>query len=175
MNHSNNVFDFYRNNPEQVRQAGEMKKRFAMMVNPGEDPGEPVSNLIYPIIFRLDTVILPKDSPDNNVVAIIATSIYWRNYLKRVLSEGSNGVVVVVENPCNPSFTYQIEYVDTYTSYQFGVVCFLHFYFVPLIAGPTLHTLGEVISTMSNLIDSEFQPFFVICKLYHRNTFHTPV
>jgi hypothetical protein len=90
-------------------QAEAMKKRFAMMVNPDEDPGEPVSNLLYPIIFRLDTVIIPIDSPDSKVVALIATSIYWRNYLKRILTEGSQGVIVVVENPCNPSFTYQIE------------------------------------------------------------------
>jgi hypothetical protein len=86
-----------------------MKKRFEMMVKSDEDPGEPVSNLIYPIIFRLDTVIIPKDSADNKVVALIVTSIYWRDYLKRVLTNGSKGIVVVVDNPCNPSFTYNIE------------------------------------------------------------------
>ena len=86
-----------------------MKEMFALMVKPGEDPGEPVSNLIYPIVNRLDTVYIPLDDYNSPVLAVIATSIYWRDYLKRILSANSKGVIVVIDNPCNPSFTYQVE------------------------------------------------------------------
>jgi hypothetical protein len=86
-----------------------MKKRFAMMVMPGEDPGEPLSNMIYPIINRVDKVVIPTEEAESKVVAIVVASIYWREYLTRVLPEDSKGIHVVFENPCNPSFTYQIE------------------------------------------------------------------
>ena len=86
-----------------------MKNMLSMMVKPGDDPGEPVSNLIYPIIDRLDTLSTKRNLQNNKVLAVVATSIFWRDYLKRVLSDGSKGIVVVFENPCNPSFTYQLE------------------------------------------------------------------
>lgn len=39
---------------------------------------------------------------------ILALSSYWRDKIKDILPKGSDGVVIVFENPCNPTFTYQI-------------------------------------------------------------------
>jgi hypothetical protein len=86
-----------------------MKDMLSMMVKRGEDPGEPISNLIYPIVDLLDSLATKRNLQNNKVVAVVATSIFWRDYLKHVLSDGSKGIVVVFDNPCNPSFTYQLE------------------------------------------------------------------
>jgi len=43
------------------------------------------------------------------LVGMIAASFYWRSVLRDILPEGSKGMVVVFENPCNEAFTYQID------------------------------------------------------------------
>lgn len=35
-------------------------------------------------------------------------TFYWRDLIKDLLPAGSNGIDIVFSNPCNPSFTYQI-------------------------------------------------------------------
>ena len=42
------------------------------------------------------------------VVAIFQLAIYWKDTIKDILAEGSDGIVVVFSNPCNPTFSYQI-------------------------------------------------------------------
>jgi len=41
-------------------------------------------------------------------VAQLTATFYWRDIIKDVLPPGSNGVILVVSNPCNPSFTYKL-------------------------------------------------------------------
>jgi hypothetical protein len=42
------------------------------------------------------------------VVASIDTSVYWRQFIKNILPESSQGIVIVFENACTASFTYQV-------------------------------------------------------------------
>jgi Adenylate and Guanylate cyclase catalytic domain len=68
--------------------------------------------LFYPIVNNLSRVDQSITAPDINandtVVALIVVQIYWRDFIRDLLPEGSNGIVVVVESPCNENFTYQI-------------------------------------------------------------------
>jgi hypothetical protein len=52
---------------------------------------------------------LDKYGTDANVVAVLATVLSWRSYLKDILSPGVKGVVCVVQNKCGQAFTYQID------------------------------------------------------------------
>lgn len=79
-----------------------------------EDPMEPISDYYYPIIDNVVDQLNTFDEANydveaNNVVALLSISVYWRDALKDILPDGSEGLVVVFENPCNPSFTYQID------------------------------------------------------------------
>jgi hypothetical protein len=42
------------------------------------------------------------------LVGVLEIIIYWRDLMKDILQRGSNGIVVVYENACAPSFTYQV-------------------------------------------------------------------
>jgi hypothetical protein len=42
------------------------------------------------------------------VVSTLDTMVYWREFLKHLLPESSQGIVVVFENTCTASFTYEI-------------------------------------------------------------------
>jgi Adenylate and Guanylate cyclase catalytic domain len=79
---------------------------------PREDiPFEPMLDVYYPIIDDLTPTAVIRNKTSNNatvVVGLLAVPIYWRSFIRNILSEGSNGVVVVVQNPCNEPFTYQI-------------------------------------------------------------------
>jgi hypothetical protein len=76
---------------------------------PGEEPMEPVSDIFYPVLANAaDHVSTRNKTGSNNVVAILALSVYWRNELKNILPTGANGVDVVFENPCSPTFTYRL-------------------------------------------------------------------
>jgi Adenylate and Guanylate cyclase catalytic domain len=69
-------------------------------------------DLYYPIInniSRVDISMLEPDTISNRtVVALLAVQIYWRNFIRDILPEGSNGIVLVVESPCNEKFSYQM-------------------------------------------------------------------
>jgi hypothetical protein len=82
---------------------------FSSLLKPGQDVIEPVSDIIYPIVESFDGVLTPDNPASNNIVATVITSVYWREYFARVLPESSIGIIVVLENPCNPSFTYQVK------------------------------------------------------------------
>ena len=98
------------NNQGQVDETEYWGNIFRQLLKPGEEAIEPVSDLVYPIIEVIDGVKTPDTTGDKMVATVVAT-IYWREYIKKVLPENSKGIVVVFENPCNPSFTYQIKYV----------------------------------------------------------------
>lgn len=77
----------------------------------GEEPMEPISDIYYPIVMESNRQI--EIGGDHNIfehrlVGIFSLSVYWRDTIKNILPVGSDGLIVVFENPCNPSFTYQI-------------------------------------------------------------------
>jgi hypothetical protein len=42
----------------------------------------------------------------------MAITIYWRDVLTNLLSPGSDGIVIVFENECNPTFSFQVNGPD---------------------------------------------------------------
>ena len=85
----------------------------AAYLPPGENAFEPMLDVNYPIINDVTpTAVLENNntttSKNRPTVGIIAMSIYWRELFRNILTEGSNGLIVVVRNPCNEAFTYQI-------------------------------------------------------------------
>lgn len=49
------------------------------------------------------------DPSKDSIVGVLEGSFFWRDLIKNILPENTNGVVVVFQNPCNPDFTYQID------------------------------------------------------------------
>jgi hypothetical protein len=85
---------------------------FHLYVEPDEEADEPFSNLIYPIADHLDAFQTPDDEHEANhllTVAIISTTIYFREILEYILPEGRNGLICIFQNPCAASFSYQIK------------------------------------------------------------------
>jgi hypothetical protein len=100
--------------PQEVADAEFWASYFAGSVCPGDDAYEPVSDILYPVIDSIDRIqILSSntriESKENEtrVVGMLSASFYWRDVMKNLLPSG-RGVVVVVDNPCTASFSYQI-------------------------------------------------------------------
>jgi len=77
----------------------------------GEEPMEPISDVFHPILREANRQIeIDEDHKDyeHDLVGIFSVSIYWRDTIKNILPVGSDGLIVVFENPCNPTFTYQV-------------------------------------------------------------------
>jgi hypothetical protein len=49
---------------------------------------------------------------DHKVVAIFSISIYWSYMISHILPTGSRGTLVVFENPCTQTFTYEVNGPD---------------------------------------------------------------
>jgi Adenylate and Guanylate cyclase catalytic domain len=86
---------------------------FKLFLEPGIDPFQPVMDVAYPIVNDLSRVeVLSSKNYDpskHTLVGLMTISIYWREIITNVLSPGSNGVIIVVDNDCTDSFTYQID------------------------------------------------------------------
>jgi Adenylate and Guanylate cyclase catalytic domain len=65
-------------------------------------------DVFYPIVDDISRVDISGSDTDKSVVGVLAVSIYWRELIRDILPPGSNGIVVVVRNPCTEPFTYQI-------------------------------------------------------------------
>jgi hypothetical protein len=99
-----------RNKPEEVAENEFWANVFSGSVSEGDDPREPISDLLYPIVDRTDRIqLINNDTISQNVVAVLSASFYWRDVLKNVLPAGKQGLIIVIDNPCTASFTYQIE------------------------------------------------------------------
>ena len=85
----------------------------------GVEAMEPNSNIYYPILKNADNWINVNtdyyDPKEHNFGGVLDVTFYWRDLIKGILPEGTNGIIVVFESPCNPTFTYQINGPD----YQF--------------------------------------------------------
>jgi hypothetical protein len=49
-----------------------------------------------------------ENPKDYELLGFISISIYWRDLLTDLLPPGSDGIVIVIENECNPSFSFQV-------------------------------------------------------------------
>ena len=61
--------------------------------------GEPLSYIYYPVFH---------DFEKKRLVAGIESMVYWRSYFEYILPDQVSGIVVVVKNTKNESFSYQI-------------------------------------------------------------------
>jgi len=82
-------------------------------IGPDEEPMEPIADIIYPYIEgATDKMNLfgngDYDPKAHKLGGFISLSFYWRDKIGDILPSGSDGVVVVFENPCSPPFTYQV-------------------------------------------------------------------
>jgi len=89
---------------------------YADYATPGQDPSEPLSDIYYPILAEsTDRVRIYGDNPSNNnttFLGMLGMSFYWAATMKGILPEGTNGLIVVFENECNPIFSYRINGPD---------------------------------------------------------------
>jgi hypothetical protein len=102
----------FRSNPKKQAESEGWIEWFRDYIPPHEDPFEPVVDLHYPLINDISCVNLSQIRSDahvnNTVVALLTAQIYWRDLIRSILPDGSNGIVVIVDCPCNEKFSYQM-------------------------------------------------------------------
>jgi Adenylate and Guanylate cyclase catalytic domain len=85
---------------------------FASFLPPEENAFEPMLDVYYPIINDVSPNAVLEGGSNNatstRAVGMLVIPTYWRSFIRNILTEKSDGIVVVVENPCAQSFTYQI-------------------------------------------------------------------
>ena len=75
-------------------------------IRPDEEPFEPALEITYPMINEVD-------DHNSSVVGFLSIGVYFREIIRDVLPLGSNGMIIVVDNKCAESFTYQIDGPNT--------------------------------------------------------------
>jgi hypothetical protein len=55
----------------------------------------------------IDTVRI-KNPINQTLRGMFAMTAFWSNFLTGILPLGSKGILVVFENECNPTFTFQV-------------------------------------------------------------------
>lgn len=63
--------------------------------------GDPMSNVFVPVFSNFES--------DRRPVAVLLAVIHWAAFLKNVLPPNVQGVVAVLDNGCDPPFTYMID------------------------------------------------------------------
>jgi Adenylate and Guanylate cyclase catalytic domain len=110
------TISFASENPDVFLEAQAFVEYNKNYVAPDEDPYEPVMDIYYPIIDDISRADLFESADDtvknNTLVGALAATVYWRNIIQDTLPPGSNGLVVVFNNTCSKSFTYQINGPD---------------------------------------------------------------
>lgn len=97
------------NDPVAAAQAATTSNWAIPYVDEDEDPNEPFADMYYPVIDKIEDVVL-KPSKDTKALGVVAFSFFWRHILRNILPPNSKGLVLVFENPCGKqSFTYQID------------------------------------------------------------------
>jgi hypothetical protein len=64
--------------------------------------GEPVSSLGYPVFDSLDPIT-------RKVAGLLNTVIYWRTNFQNVLPPNAKGIICVISNTWNQTFTYRVD------------------------------------------------------------------
>jgi hypothetical protein len=85
---------------------------YQAFIGANENPAEAMSDLFVPIIDDVDkvTVAGAKDynPEENRLVGAVGASFYWREIFRNILPSGSDGIDIVVSNPCTLAFSYRI-------------------------------------------------------------------
>jgi Adenylate and Guanylate cyclase catalytic domain len=63
--------------------------------------GDPFSNIALPVYGSYE-------KNDTEVVGMIVALVRWGSYFENVLPEQANGIILVLENPCQGPFTYKV-------------------------------------------------------------------
>lgn len=96
---------------------------YSNYIAPDEEPVEPMSDLIYPIVVpssgntndddvNVDIWMNRATEDQNNknastAVGLIVATLYWRDMIRNILPQGSNGIHIVFD-VCGANWTYQI-------------------------------------------------------------------
>ena len=68
---------------------------------------EPKSSLTYPVLDYADW--RNPESTSRGLVGLLTMPIYWRLYFENILPETAQGVIVIVENSFNQTFSYRVD------------------------------------------------------------------
>lgn len=94
-------------NDASVETADLLKEILAKYVDVNQtDVAEPFSQINFPI-FENGASDLVGSKP-GKLVGALQDWFFWRDFLVNILPQGSNGLVIVFENGCNQTFSYQI-------------------------------------------------------------------
>ena len=107
------IYWFFRENPEANEELALWAQYFSSYLPPSENSFEPMLDVYYPIINDASVTAVQQNDNittyiDRPTVGIVVMTMYWRELFRNILTEGTNGIIVVVRNPCNEAFTYQI-------------------------------------------------------------------
>jgi hypothetical protein len=69
--------------------------------------GDPMSYLFIPVFDKLS-------GTDREVVALLISTINWKDYMKNVLPGTVKAITVVMQNACQGNFTYELRGDDVY-------------------------------------------------------------
>jgi hypothetical protein len=69
--------------------------------------GDPVSSFGYPVFDSFDKI-------NRTVVGLLGSSMYWSQYFKSILPKDTIGIICVLRNNRNQTFSYRIDCTVTY-------------------------------------------------------------
>jgi hypothetical protein len=64
-------------------------------------------NLLQPLLNKTDS-IQTENPEDYQFLGFVSVTIYWRDLISNLLPPGSDGIIIVFENECNPTFSFQV-------------------------------------------------------------------
>ena len=66
--------------------------------------GDPMSTVYVPVFNSF--------SPNRTAMGVLTATVHWASYFRGILPSSIQGVIVVLENSCNDTYTYQIDGED---------------------------------------------------------------
>jgi hypothetical protein len=103
-------------NPDSIAWTKTANNYMKDVVSPGDDPTEPYSWMIAPIVSDMaDYISRPQNetsSSNGTVVGVLVLLVYWRDLIRNILADDAEGIMCVFENACRQSFTYEIHGSD---------------------------------------------------------------
>jgi hypothetical protein len=101
-------------NPMSVAETEAAVQYIQGFIRKDEDPREPFSVITIPIIAEAPNSVSLFDgngeaNGNHTVVGLFTMMFFWRDLIRDILPPGSDGTVVVLENGCNQSFSYQLD------------------------------------------------------------------
>jgi hypothetical protein len=68
--------------------------------------------LRQPLLKKTADEIQIVSPAEHEFLGYITVTIYWRDMISNLLPPGSDGIVIVFENECNPTFSFQVNGPD---------------------------------------------------------------